>query len=75
MSIDEINTRELYDQTCIAAQELLDPEYTKGLTTMAAWKSSAVCLALLLKNLDEALTLGGEIPLEWVIGDLPEDVQ
>lgn len=74
MSYEEIDTRALYDQTCIAAQELTDPEYIKELTTMASWKASAVALALLFQNLDEALIKGGEFPIEWALGGPLEDV-
>ncbi|WP_329254005.1 hypothetical protein OG223_27550 [Streptomyces sp. NBC_01478] len=74
MDSDEIETRELYDQTAIAAEELTDPEYTRGLRTLAAWKSGALRLAHLWKGLDAALTEGGDIPIEWIIGDLPEEV-
>jgi hypothetical protein len=74
MSDDKMGTRALYDQTLIAAEELTDPEHTSGLTTIAAWKASATCLALLVVNLNAALTAGGTFPTEWVIGGFTENI-
>ncbi|MGW0712446.1 hypothetical protein ACWD4G_42030 [Streptomyces sp. NPDC002643] len=75
ISGNSLDATVLYHQTCVAAQELTDPKYIRTVKGEAQWKAHAVCLALLFLNLDETLTKGGDIPMEWVIGDLPEDIQ
>lgn len=75
MDSDEIETRELYDQTAIAAEELTDPEYTRGLRTLAAWKSGALRLAHLWKGLDAALTEGETYQLNGSLETFPKKFQ
>ncbi|MER7928460.1 hypothetical protein ABTY96_35835 [Streptomyces sp. NPDC096057] len=74
MSSDEIDTRELYDLMLRAAERLTHPEYTRSLKNAIHWKTAATGLARLVKNLDEALIEGGDIPMEWVIGGLTDDI-
>ncbi|MFG2370393.1 hypothetical protein ACGFY9_02795 [Streptomyces sp. NPDC048504] len=74
MSNDEMGARELYDQTLSAAERLTHPEYTGTLKNAASWKAAATGLAHLVRNLDEALIEGGDIPMEWVIGGLTDEI-
>lgn len=75
MSSDGIDARELYDQTLSAAERLTQPAYAKDLKNVASWRSAAVGLAHLVLSLNEALAEGGDIPMEWVIGGLTDDIE
>ncbi|MFD4875997.1 hypothetical protein ACFWOB_21925 [Streptomyces sp. NPDC058420] len=74
MNNDEIGARELYDLVLTAAERLTHPAYTGSLKNVASWRTAATGLARLVKNLDAALIEGGDIPMEWVIGGLTDDI-